>query len=49
MALAGEIVNGITVAAVLATHAVCGSARAARPADAPWTDRPTRFAQRSGH
>jgi 8-oxo-dGTP pyrophosphatase MutT (NUDIX family) len=49
MALAGEIVNGITVAAVLATHAVCGDARAARPADAPWTDRPTRFAQRSAH
>jgi ADP-ribose pyrophosphatase len=49
MALAGEIVNGITVAAVLATHAVCGDTRAARPADAPWTDRPTRFAQRSAH
>jgi 8-oxo-dGDP phosphatase len=49
MALAGEIVNGITVAAVLAAHAVCGAARAARPADAPWTDRPTRFAQRSAH
>ena len=46
MVLAGTIVNGVTVAAVLAAHAVSGSADSLRPADAPWNDRPTRFAQR---
>ncbi len=46
MVLAGTIVNGVTVAAVLAAHAVSGSPSALRPADAPWPDRPTRFAQR---
>ncbi len=46
MVLAGTIVNGATVAAVLAAHAVAGSPTAVRPADAPWTDRSTRFAQR---
>ena len=46
MVLAGTIVNAATVAAVLAAHALAGSPAAARPADAPWTDRSTRFAQR---
>jgi ADP-ribose pyrophosphatase len=46
MVLAGTIVNGITVAGVLATHAIAGVPAAARPADAPWPDRPTRFAER---
>ena len=46
MVLAGTIVNGVTVAAVLAAHAVSASPTALRPADAPWADRPTRFAQR---
>jgi ADP-ribose pyrophosphatase len=46
MVLAGTIVNAATVAAVLAAHALAGAPAAARPADAPWTDRPTRFAQR---
>ena len=46
MVLDGEIVNGITAAAVLAVHAVAGSPAATRPADAPWPDRPTRFADR---
>jgi 8-oxo-dGDP phosphatase len=46
MVLAGTIVNAATVAAVLAAHVLAGSPTAARPADAPWTDRPTRFAQR---
>lgn len=46
MVLAGTIVNSTTVAAVLAAHALAGSPSAARPVDAPWTDRPTRFAQR---
>jgi ADP-ribose pyrophosphatase len=47
MVLAGEIVNGVTAAAVLAAHAVCGVAAAARPADAPWPDRPHRFPHRA--
>lgn len=46
MVLAGTIVNAATVAAVLAAHALAGSPAAARPADAPWPDRSTRFAQR---
>jgi 8-oxo-dGDP phosphatase len=47
MVLAGTIVNGVTAAAVLATHAVTGSPAALRAADAPWPDRPTRFADRA--
>ncbi|RJQ79177.1 NUDIX domain-containing protein [Amycolatopsis panacis] len=46
MALAGELVNGATVSGVLAAHAVVTGAVGARPADAPWQDRPTRFARR---
>ncbi|WP_020660315.1 NUDIX domain-containing protein [Amycolatopsis benzoatilytica] len=46
MALAGELVNGATVSGVLAAHAVLTGAAATRPADAPWQDRPTRFARR---
>ncbi len=46
MALSGELVNGATVAGVLATHAVVSGAATARPADAPWRDRPTAFASR---
>ena len=46
MVLAGTIVNGVTAAAVLAANAVAGSAAALRPPDAPWPDRPTRFAAR---
>ncbi|PXY19299.1 NUDIX domain-containing protein [Prauserella muralis] len=46
MALAGEIVNGATVGGVLAAHAVLTGAAGARPADAPWRDRPTTFASR---
>ena len=47
MVLAGTIVNGVTAAAVLAAHAVAGSPAALRPPDAPWPDRPTRFAARN--
>jgi hypothetical protein len=36
----------VTVAGVLAAHALAGEPAAARPADAPWPDRPTRFAER---
>jgi len=46
MVLSGTIVNAVTVAGVLAAHTLSG-APAARPADAPWQDRPTRFAERS--
>jgi 8-oxo-dGTP pyrophosphatase MutT (NUDIX family) len=46
MVLAGTIVNGVTAAAVLAANAVAGSPAALRPPDAPWLDRPTRFAAR---
>ncbi len=46
MVLAGTIVNGVTVAAVLAANAVAGAGAPGRPVDAPWPDRPTRFAAR---
>jgi len=46
MVLAGTIVNGVTVAAVLAANAVAGAGAAGRPLDVPWPDRPTLFAQR---
>ncbi|MGH3436931.1 MAG: NUDIX domain-containing protein [Sciscionella sp.] len=47
MVFSGEIVNGVTVAGVLATHAVLAGAAAPRPVSAPWIDRPTRFAART--
>ncbi len=46
MALAGELVNGATVSGVLSAHAVLTGAAETRPVDAPWQDRPTRFARR---
>ncbi|HXV94136.1 MAG TPA: NUDIX hydrolase [Pseudonocardia sp.] len=46
MVMAGTIVNAATVAGVLAAHALAGAPAGARPADAEWTDRPTRFAAR---
>ncbi len=46
MVLSGEIVNGVTAAAVLAANTVVGAPTAARPPDAPWPDRPTRFSHR---
>jgi ADP-ribose pyrophosphatase len=45
MVLAGIVVNGVTAAAVLAVQVLGG--RAGRPIDAPWPDRPTRFAARA--
>lgn len=47
MVLAGTIVNGATVAGLLAAHAVSGAATAGRPVDAPWPDRPAAFAART--
>ncbi|MBB1160258.1 MULTISPECIES: NUDIX domain-containing protein [Amycolatopsis] len=46
MALSGELVNGATVSGVLSAHAVVTGAAETRPADAPWQDRPSRFALR---
>lgn len=46
MAVTGELINGATVGGILATHAVLTGAALTRPADAPWPDRPTRFAAR---
>jgi 8-oxo-dGDP phosphatase len=48
MVFDGTIVNSSTVAAVLAVHAVRTGAARTRPVDAPWPDRPTRFAARQG-
>jgi ADP-ribose pyrophosphatase len=47
MVLDGKIVNGVSAAAVLAAHVLAGGP--GRPADAPWPDRPTRFAARTTH
>ena len=44
MVLDGKIVNGVSAAAVLATHVLAGGP--GRPVDFPWPDRPTRFAAR---
>lgn len=46
MALAGELVNGSTIAGVLAAHAVLTGVATSRPVDAPWPDRPAAFARR---
>jgi ADP-ribose pyrophosphatase len=43
--LAGEIVNSLAVAGILAAHAVLDRS-ALRSADSPWTDRPHAFAAR---
>ncbi|GAA1304427.1 NUDIX hydrolase [Saccharothrix xinjiangensis] len=47
MALAGDIVNGAAVSGLLAAQAVVAGRAESRPADAPFGDRPTRFARRS--
>lgn len=46
MVLAGEIVNASTVAGLLAAHTVLVGNVPPRAVDAPWPDRPTRFAVR---
>lgn len=45
MVMAGEVVNAIAVAGILATHVALGGHHT-RPVDAPWPDRPTAFAER---
>ncbi len=44
---AGEIVNAVSAAAVLAVHAVLGGVAQPCPVDAPWRDRPTALARRT--
>lgn len=46
MVLAGTIVNGVTVGAVLAANTLAAAGASGRPVDSPWPDRPTRFAAR---
>lgn len=45
---AGEIVNSLAVAGILAAHTVTDRS-ALRSVDAPWPDRPRAFAARQGH
>ena len=46
MVFAGDIVNSLAVAGILATWAVRQGVGEPRPVAAPWVDRPTRFAAR---
>lgn len=46
MVFAGDAVNAPTVAGVLAVQAVLAGAGSTRDVNAPWPDRPTRFAAR---
>lgn len=46
MVLAGEVVNSSSAAGILAAHTVLSGAGKTRPVDAPWQDRPSRFAAR---
>jgi 8-oxo-dGTP pyrophosphatase MutT (NUDIX family) len=46
LALAGEIVNGAAVGGLLAAQAVQANGMSPRPADAPWSDLPTKFPSR---
>lgn len=44
--LAGEFVNAIAVAGILAAHAVTVGLVQPRPVDSPWIDKPTAFVER---
>jgi 8-oxo-dGDP phosphatase len=46
MVFGGEIVNSTTVAGILAAHAVQTGVAQTRSLDAPWIDKPSRFAAR---
>ncbi|RZT85527.1 ADP-ribose pyrophosphatase [Pseudonocardia sediminis] len=46
MVFTGEIVNAVSVSGLLATQAVRAGEAETRPVDAPWQDRPERFALR---
>jgi ADP-ribose pyrophosphatase len=46
MVMAGEIINASAVAGILAVRTVLAGTVTSRPEDAPWADRPRRFAAR---
>jgi hypothetical protein len=46
LVLAGEVLNSIAVAGILAAHAVTIGFAQPRPVDSPWIDKPTSFAAR---
>jgi ADP-ribose pyrophosphatase len=46
MVLSGEIVNSLAVAGILAARTIDRDVQALRPIDAPWPDKPSRFAAR---
>ncbi len=46
MVYRGEIVNSLAIAGILAAHGVRQGVARPRPVDAPWPDRPSRFAAR---
>lgn len=46
MVLNGEIINSLAVAGILAARTIDRDVQSLRPVDAPWPDRPTRFAAR---
>jgi len=49
MALRGDVVNSLAVAGILAASIAARDARRLRPVDAPWRDKPTRFAARQAN
>lgn len=46
MVFSGDVVNSLAVAGILAAQAVVKGDAQPRPVDAPWIDRPTKFAAR---
>ena len=46
LVLAGEVLNSIAVAGILAAHAVTTGFAQPRPVDCPWIDKPTAFVAR---
>ena len=46
MVLSGDIVNSLAVAGILAARTIDRNVQALRPVDAPWPDKPTKFAAR---
>jgi 8-oxo-dGDP phosphatase len=49
MVLSGEIVNSLAVAGILAARTIDRDVQDLRPVDAPWPDKPTRFAARQAN
>ena len=46
LVLRGEIINSLAVAGILAARTIDRDVQELRPVDAPWPDKPTRFAAR---